>query len=503
MSTRNFDSRVITDRLQARQHARSVYDARARGRALVNNPQNSNGNASGMIWYQEGTPTVYDKGLLGGTYTVQPGAIYGIPLSIPPQVTVTAPIAPIIDSITPDNQQLSVFFTQGDDGGAEITNYAVSLDGGASFTPINPAQTSSPLVLAGLTNEITYSVKIRAINAVGSSPDSNAVSGTPVAIPAAPTLQAALPADGSAYVYFRAGADGGSPLTNYEVTLDGTTWTALSPADINTPVLITGLTNGVASTIQLRAINGSGPSAASNPLTITPQIGTVATGALYYDPDNSSSYSGSGSVVSNLGTAGAFQGTKSAGVLYQTGTGIARNIFRFGGTDHIAYGQYNLGSTFTFTAWIYPRSKTSINGLFANAGANQAPLGFKLGWNNWTANNRTMLYEGGNGTAGNAQSTVSDTIVYDEWQHVAYLLDTTQQLVFFVRNGVPVDTASYSTNQIVANIGTNNPAFRIGTFTDGSYGMNAELGYIKVFSGLSPISDIAAEYDATKASFGL
>lgn len=504
MSTRNFDSRVITDRLQARQHARSVYDARARGHTIIANPQNSNSNASGIVWYQEGTPTLYDKGLLGGTYTVQLGAIFGIPLSIPPEISASVPSAPTIDSVVPATQQLSVFFTPGSDGGSPLTNYSVSLDGGVIFTPLSPAQTTSPILLTGLTNGTTYSILIRAINRVGSSPNSNAQSGTPAAIPDAPTLQAILPADSSAYVYFQAGANGGSPITNYEITIDGgSTWTALSPADIATPVLIQGLTNGVVTTVQLRAINASGPSIASNSLTTTPQAGAVATGALYYDPNDPSSYSGSGSTVSNLGTAGVFQGTKSGGVLYQTGTGIARNIFRFSGTDYIAYGQYNLGSTFTITAWIYPRSKVSINGLFANAGANQAPLGFKVGWNNWTANNRTMLYEGGNGSTGNAQSTVINTVVYDQWQHVAYLLDTTQQLVFFVRNGVPVDTASYSTNQIVADVGTNNPAFRIGTFTDGSYGMNAELGYFKVYSGLRTVSDLEAEYNATKASFGL
>jgi hypothetical protein len=504
MTTRNFDSRVVTDRLQARQHARSVYDARARGRTIIANPQNSNPNASGMIWYQEGTPTLYDKGLLGGTYTVQSGAIFGIPLFIEPPITTSAPSAPTIDSITAANQQLSVFFTPSSDGGSPITNYSVSLDGGATFTPVSPSQTTSPILLTGLTNGTTYSIVIRALNAVGASSDSNAVSGTPAAIPDAPTLQAILPADSSAYVYFRAGANGGSPITNYEWTLDsGSTWAAISPVDTATPIQVTGLTNGVATTVQLRAINASGPSAASNSLTTTPQVGVVATGALYYDPNDPSSYSGSGSTVSNLGTAGVFQGTKSGGVLYQTGTGIARSIFRFSGTDHITYGQYNLGSTFTITAWIYPRSKVSINGLFANAGANQAPLGFKVGWNNWMANNQTMLYEGGNGSAGSAQATVNNAVVYDQWQHVAYLLDTVQQLVFFVRNGVPVDTASYSTNQIVAGIGTNNPAFRIGTFTDGSYGMNAELGYFKVYSGLRTVSDLDVEYNATKASFGL
>lgn len=504
MSTRNFDSRVITDRLQARQHARSIYDAQARGRTLVTNPQTSNPNASAMIWYQEGTPTLYDKGLLGGVVAIQSGAIFGIPLSIPPPISVSVPSAPTIDSIVPNHQQLSVFFTPGTDGGSPLTNYAVSVNGGTTFLPLSPAQTSSPIVLTGLTNGTTYSVILRAINVIGSSPNSNTVSGTPVAVPDAPTLQAVLPANGSAYVYFRAGADNGFSITNYEVSLDsGSTWTALSPADLATPVQITGLTNNNATTIQLRAVNVNGPSVASNSLSTTPRVGTLSTGALYYDPNHPSSYSGSGSTVSNLGTAGVFQGTKSAGVLYQTGTGIARNIFRFSGTDYIAYGQYNMGSALTVTAWIYPRSKNSINGLFTNTGANQAPLGFKLGWNNWTQNNQTMIYEGGNGSSGNAQASVINTIVYEQWQHVAYLLDTANQLVFFIRNGIPVDTASYSTNQIVAGVGTNNPSLRIGTFTDGSYGMNAELGYLKVYSGLLTVSDLEAEYNATKSSFGL
>ena len=294
MSTRNFDSRVITDRLQARQHARSVYDSQARGRSLLSNPQNTNGNASYMILYQEGTPTLYDKGLLGGSYAIQPGAIYGIPMSIPPsnEPSSTAPQAPTLTSITSADQSLSLFFTPGDDGGEEITNYSVSLNGGSTFTPLSPAQTSNPIIITGLTNGITYSIKLRAINRVGSSPDSNEISGTPAAAPDAPILQAILPADGSAYAYFIAGANGGSPITNYEYTSNGTTWSALSPADTATPLLITGLTNGIATSIQIRAINGSGSSTASNSITVTPQIGTLGTGALYYDPNDSSSYSG-------------------------------------------------------------------------------------------------------------------------------------------------------------------------------------------------------------------
>ena len=502
MSNRNFDSRTITDRLQQRNHARYVYDARARGNTIISNPQTSNGNASTMPIYHNGTQTVYFKGLLGGNYTVEQGGPYGIPLYIMPESAATIPGKPVIDSITPGNQQLTVLFSQGEDGGSSITNYEVSINNG-TYTPLDPSQISSPIFITGLTNGTTYSVKIRAINAIGTGPESTTVTGTPVGIPGAPTLLAALPSDGGLYIYFTAGSNGGSAITNYEYSDDGVTWTEVSPVDVSTPLLISGLTNGVAATLQLRAVNLSGPGASSNALTSTPQVGTVETASLYYDPNEVTSYSGSGSIVSNIGSAGTFNGTNSGGVSYQAGTGISRNVFRFNGTDYVSYGQYNLGTAFTISAWIYPRNKTSINGLFTNTGANQAPLGFKVGWNNWTTTNLTMLYEGGNGVAGNAQSSVSNTIVYDQWQHVAYLLDQANRLVFFVRNGVPANTASYSTNQTVSGFGTNNSTFRIGTFTDGSYGMNAELGYLKVFSGLSPISDILAEYEATKASFGL
>lgn len=593
MSTRNFDSRVIVERLQNRNYAKHIYEQRARGQSLLQNPQTANGNGSMTTLYQEGLQTTYQKGLLGGAYTTELGGSYGIPLyllpvrgSIPSKPTIltvasgnqsltvfftpspndggspitrydysvnngityidansitspitisgltngviytvllrawnavgpsepsdgmqgtpaTTPDAPTNVTSTSGNQQLSISFTAGSNGGSPITNYQYSINNGGSYTSVSPSQTTSPILITGLVNGTTYSIKIRAVNAIGAGTASSTVSGTPADLPSPPTLLTALVANESAYVYFSAGSSGGSPITNYEFTLDGTTWTALSPADPLTPVQITGLTNGTPYTIKLRAVTAVGSSIESNSVVITPLSGSSPSAVLYYDPNDSSSYSGSGSTISNIGSLGSFNGTKSGGVTYVVGTGISRNVFNFNGTDYIAFGQYQFGGSFTISAWVYPRSRYSINGLLANVGANQAPSGFKVGWNNWNTTNLTMLYEGGNGLSGNAQSTVSNTIIYDQWQYVTYLLDITNQRVFFLRNGIPVDTASYSNNQIVANVGTNNAAFRIGTFTDGSYGMNAELGYVKVYSGLKTVSEIQADYNASKASFGL
>jgi hypothetical protein len=73
MSTRNFDSRVITERAQACQYARYVKQQQQSGCSSLSNPQTTNGNASILSLFQEGSPSIYQKGLLGGVTTTQPG----------------------------------------------------------------------------------------------------------------------------------------------------------------------------------------------------------------------------------------------------------------------------------------------------------------------------------------------------------------------------------------------------------------------------------------------
>lgn len=80
MTTRNFDSRVITDRLQACSYARYIHQQQQpqqqqqqTGCSLVPNPQTANSSSSVLPLFQQGTLSVVQKGLLGGTVTVQSG----------------------------------------------------------------------------------------------------------------------------------------------------------------------------------------------------------------------------------------------------------------------------------------------------------------------------------------------------------------------------------------------------------------------------------------------
>ena len=85
MSNRNFDSRVITQRLQNQTFARNLYDNNVRGKRLINNQQSSNGTVSQYTNFTPGAQTEYFRGLLGGGGTTSIGGI----VNIPPYITST------------------------------------------------------------------------------------------------------------------------------------------------------------------------------------------------------------------------------------------------------------------------------------------------------------------------------------------------------------------------------------------------------------------------------
>jgi hypothetical protein len=89
--------------------------------------------------------------------------------------------------------------------------------------------------------------------------------------PSAPTTATATAGNGSASIDFTRGSNGGFPITNYKYSIDGgTTYTALSPASATSPMTIPGLTNGVLTTIYLKAVNERGDSPNRKSVQVTP-----------------------------------------------------------------------------------------------------------------------------------------------------------------------------------------------------------------------------------------
>ncbi len=235
-----------------------------------------NGDSTAPYLYEGSFPL--DRRLYqGNTATVGTYVTTSIPAVT--TTTLTSPTAPTISSITGAPSALSVAFSApASTGGSTLLNYEYSTDNGTTWTSRTPAATTSPISITGLTNGTAYQVVIRAVNAIGSGAASSAVSGTPFTTPGAPSISSVTSAHLSLSVAFSAPAStGGSTLLNYEYSTDnGTTWTSRTPAATTSPISITGLTNGTAYQVRLRAVNAAGAGTASTAVAGTPQWSAMA-----------------------------------------------------------------------------------------------------------------------------------------------------------------------------------------------------------------------------------
>jgi len=157
--------------------------------------------------------------------------------------------------------------------GGPVESYEITPYIGATAQPTTsvdaPATTK---LVTGLTAGTSYTFKVRAVSQAGNGPQSaasNAVVPQSSGAPGAPTGVTAEADSLSAVVRWTApSADGGSPITGYVVTpYDGAT--AGTPVTVDTPATkapVGGLTNGIAYTFRVQAVNANGvgvPSGAS------------------------------------------------------------------------------------------------------------------------------------------------------------------------------------------------------------------------------------------------
>ena len=181
-----------------------------------------------------------------------------VPCSAPPgQPTIT--VTDIGTSRAYGSAQASVDFTANPIGGTSIGYTANASTGGYTAT-----STSDPVVIT-VGDSGNWSLTGTIYNAYGTSVASTSVTTALTTVPQAPTIGTATDAvtGGTLSLTFTAGNNGGKSITNYKYSTDGTTYTAFSPAQTTSPLTVSGLTNGVSTTVRLKAVNANGDSAAS------------------------------------------------------------------------------------------------------------------------------------------------------------------------------------------------------------------------------------------------
>ncbi len=115
------------------------------------------------------------------------------------------------------------------------------------------------------------------------------------AVPAAPTLTAVTPADGTLTAAFTPPAGSDPAVTGFTATATPTSGPAVTATGATSPITIPGLTNGTSYSVTVRATNAVGNSAESNALPGTPNLTRVPVQNLVATPgtgDRSSPFVG-------------------------------------------------------------------------------------------------------------------------------------------------------------------------------------------------------------------
>ncbi|MEI6497851.1 MAG: fibronectin type III domain-containing protein [Actinomycetota bacterium] len=240
--------------------------------------------------------------------------------SSPYSVPAVTPSAPVSLVGTPGDGSASIEFTAGADGGSAITNYKYQLDGG-SWVALDPTDATTPVSITGLTNGTPYSVKLLAVNSVGDGTASSAVLVTPRTVPGAPNVSSVTPGNSTVSVAFTSGATGGSLITDYEYQLNGSgSWFSLGTTSSPASIVVT---NGVAYTVKLRAVNvaGSGPASDASG-SFTPRTTPSAPTGLSATPGTSFASVTPGNASASIAFApGADGGAAITKYQYRVGSG--------------------------------------------------------------------------------------------------------------------------------------------------------------------------------------
>ena len=339
------------------------------GSAIINYQYSVDSGVWTSLSPVDATSPITISGLTNGiTYSIRLRATNGAgdglgepsdPVSVIPA---TVPAAPTSLVATPGNGSATIAFNAGSDNGCAIINYQYSVDSGV-WTSLSPIDATSPITISGLTNGITYSIRLRAVNSAGSGlgTASAAVSVTPLGVPAAPTSLVATPGNGGASISFTAGSNNGSAISNYQYSVDGGEWIAISPAVTASPVAVTGLANGATYAIRLRAINnvGDGLGAASNPVSVTPLSVPSAPTSLVATPGNRS--------ATIAFTAGSDNGSVITNYQYSLNSGSWIALSPAGSTSPITISGLTNGS-------VYSVRLRAINGAGDGLGAVSEPV---------------------------------------------------------------------------------------------------------------------------------
>jgi len=227
----------------------------------------------------------------------------------------------------------------------------------------------------------------------------------------------------------------------------------------------------------------------ATPANVTPNL------VLWYDPDNSVSYPGSGTTVTNLANT-SLAGTMS-NITYTD------PYFSYNGTNsQVSVADNALlepgTSDWTMEAWVYLSNNTGskcVLGKFNNGGgSNAVSYSIRISGSN-------LFAQMGDGSGSYVNST-SYTLPLNTWTQVVYVwkAGATKTLETFI-NGASIGVVTHSLSSL---LNSSNPLY-LGSYNGGEYSqwMAGRIGITRLYSAALTSSQVLQNYNANRGTYGL
>ena len=192
---------------------------------------------------------------------------WGLPSELVTRPVAGAPTAPALSAAAGGDGSVTLWWTYG--GGIWVDKWQYSSDGGSAWSAIAG---SSRLTRSGkvtLANGVRYTFQVRGVNGKGNGAASG--SRTAATLPLAPETFSATGGDRQAVLTWSRDTDDTTVTGwrySYKSTGGYTGWINVPGGNINTTeYTVTGLSNSVTYTFQLRAVNGTGGGAPTTEVT--------------------------------------------------------------------------------------------------------------------------------------------------------------------------------------------------------------------------------------------
>lgn len=159
---------------------------------------------------------------------------------------------------------------------------------------------------------------------------------------------------------------------------------------------------------------------------------------------------------------------------------------------YIDLGTIDMGDTFTIAGWVKieePPAEYSqkIMTLISNGDAGAVKDGFKVFFNNWNRDDKRIVIETGNKTQNKNSETQEGFIAYNNWYHVAVVINRTIGQVKLYFNGFEAETTN---NGAILNDFNTNAPLHIAHFKDGYFHYNGYIDDFRIYKKVITAEDI-------------